>query len=77
LRLPWPGTAPAAGATVRFDIVLNSADKTFTSVDDMRDGQLIYYLGTVTGTTTCQGTGGDGNVPFCDDRIWCSTNISQ
>jgi hypothetical protein len=77
MRLPWPGAAPAAGATIRFDIALNSADKTFTSVDDMRDGQLIYYLGTVTGTTTCQGTGGDGNVPFCDDRIWCSTNISQ
>jgi hypothetical protein len=75
LNLPWPGNnSPAAGATVRFDISLNSADKTFGSVDDMRDGQLIYYLGTVSGTTTCQGTP-DGTVPFCDDRTWCSTPL--
>ena len=75
MRLPWPGSAPSAGTTVRFDIALNSADKTFTSVDDMRDGQLIYYIGTVTGNTTCQGTGGDGTVPYCDDRTWCSTTV--
>jgi len=75
LRLPWPGTAPAAGATVRFDMALNSADSTHSSVDDLRDGQMIFYLGTVT-NTTCQGTGGDGNVPFCDDRLWCATTVS-
>ena len=75
MRLPWPGSAPSAGTTVRFDMALNSADKNFTSVDNMRDGQLIYYLGTVSGTTTCQGTGGDGTVPFCDDRTWCSTPV--
>ncbi len=75
MRLPWPGGAPTAGATVRFDMALNSADSTYTNVDDLRDGQLIYYIGTVA-TTTCQGTGGDGNVPFCDDRLWCSTTVS-
>lgn len=77
MRLPWPGSAPSAGTAVRFDIALNSADKTFSSVDDMRDGQLIYYLGTVAGTTTCQGTGGDGTVPFCDDRTWCGTPLQN
>jgi len=76
LRLPWPGATPTAGSTVRFDMALNSADSTYTSVDDLRDGQLIFYLGTLTGPTTCQGTGGDGNVPFCDDRLWCSTTVS-
>jgi hypothetical protein len=76
LRLPWPGATPTAGSTVRFDIALNSADSTYTNVDDLRDGQLIFYLGTLTGPTTCQGTGSDGNVPFCDDRLWCSTTVS-
>ena len=73
MKLPWPGAAPAAGATVRFDIILNSADKSFGNVDDMRDGQLIYYLGAVS-NSTCQGS---DLAPFCDDRAWCSTQLTQ
>lgn len=69
-QLPWPGGAPSTGTLVRFDIGLNSADKTFGSVDDMRDGQLLYYVGAVT-SSTCQAS--DGTVPFCDDRTWCTT----
>jgi len=77
MKLPWPGgAAPANGTAVRFDIVLNSADKNFGTVDDMRDGQLIYWLQSVS-STTCQGTGGDGTVPFCDDRTWCGTHLTQ
>jgi hypothetical protein len=71
--LPWPGGSPSAGTTVRLDMALNSADKTFTSVDKMRDGQLVYYIGTLSGTTTCQTA--DGTVPWCDDRIWCQANL--
>ena len=69
-EIPWPGNAPTTGALVRFDIGLNSADKSFGGVDDMRDGQLLYYLGQVA-TSSCQAS--DGTVPFCDDRTWCTT----
>jgi hypothetical protein len=72
LLLPWPGGAPAAGATVRFDMGLNSADSTFGNADDMRDGQMLYYVGTVT-NTTCKSN--DGTVPYCDDRTWCATTL--
>jgi hypothetical protein len=69
-QLPWPGSVPTTGSLVRLDIGLNSADKTFGTVDDMRDGQLLYYVGQV-GATSCQQS--DGTVPFCDDRTWCAT----
>jgi hypothetical protein len=69
-QIPWPGNAPSTGSLVRFDIGLNSADKSFGGVDDMRDGQLLYYVGTVA-TSSCQAS--DGTVPFCDDRTWCTT----
>ena len=69
-QLPWPGSVPSTGALVRFDIGLNSADKNFGTVDDMRDGQLLFYVGQVA-TSTCQAS--DGTVPFCDDRTWCTT----
>jgi len=69
-QLPWPGSVPTTGSLVRFDIGLNSADKTFSTVDDMRDGQLLFYVGQVA-TSTCQAS--DGTVPFCDDRTWCTT----
>jgi hypothetical protein len=69
-QLPWPGSVPSTGALVRFDIGLNSADKSFGGVDDMRDGQLILYVGQVA-TSSCQAS--DGTVPFCDDRTWCTT----
>ncbi len=72
VQLPWPGGAPNSGTQVRFDLALNSADSTFGSIDDMRDGQLSYYVGTVGGTSTCQGT---DTVPFCDDRAWCTTSL--
>jgi len=72
LQLPWPGgAAPAPGSNIRFDLALNSADSTFGDVADMRDGQLIYHLETVT-DTTCQGTA-DGAEPYCDNRTWCTT----
>ncbi len=72
VQLPWPGGAPNSGTQVRFDLGLNSADGTFGTVDDMRDGQLLYYVGTVAGTSTCQGS---DTVPFCDDRTWCTTSL--
>jgi hypothetical protein len=71
--VPWPGSAPSAGSTIRFDMVLNSADKKFTSVDDMRDGQMMYYIGSIGGATTCQTS--DGTVPWCDDRTWCQASL--
>ncbi len=71
--LPWPGAAPSAGSTIRFDMDINSADKSYTSLDKMRDGQLIYYIGSLTASTTCQTS--DGTVPWCDDRTWCQTNV--
>jgi hypothetical protein len=73
VQLPWPGGAPSAGAQIRFDLSLNSADTIFGTIDEMRDGQLLYYVGTVSGTTTCQSN--DGTVPFCDDRTWCATSV--
>jgi hypothetical protein len=69
-QIPWPGRAPSTGSLVRFDIGLNSADKNFGGVDDMRDGQLLYYVGQVS-PSSCQAS--DGTVPFCDDRTWCTT----
>jgi hypothetical protein len=69
-QIPWPGNAPSTGSLVRFDLGLNSADKSFGTVDDMRDGQLLYYVGQVA-TSSCQSS--DGTVPFCDDRTWCTT----
>ena len=71
--LPWPGGTPSAGSSVRLDMALNSADKSFASVDKMRDGQLVYYIGTLSGATTCQSA--DGTVPWCDDRTWCQANL--
>ena len=71
--IPWPGGTPSSGSTIRFDLALNSADKTFSSVDKMRDGQLMYYIGSLSGATTCQTT--DGTVPWCDDRTWCQANL--
>jgi hypothetical protein len=73
ILVPWPGAAPSAGSSVRFDMALNSADKSFTSVDKMRDGQLVYYIGSLSGATTCQTA--DGTVPWCDDRTWCQANV--
>jgi len=70
--IPWPGTAPSAAASVRFDMVINSADKSFTNLDGMRDGQLVYYLGTVS-SSTCQTS--DGTLPWCDNRTWCQANV--
>jgi len=58
-------------------LALNSADTTFGNVSDMRDGQLIYQLGTVS-NTTCQGTSSaEGTAPFCDDRTWCVTTLGD
>jgi hypothetical protein len=71
--LPWAGVnKPNAGTTIRFDLTLNSADKNFSSVDDLRDGALFYHMGTVP-NSTCQSN--DGMVPYCDDRTWCATPL--
>lgn len=71
--LPWQGGNPSTGAQVRFDIALNSADSNFGGVDDMRDGQLVYYVGQVS-SSSCQGSS-DGTVPYCDDRTWCASTL--
>jgi hypothetical protein len=71
-KLPWPGSAPSIGTTIRFDLVLDSADKNYGTVDDMRDGALIYHLEDVA-NTSCKS--GDGTVPYCDDRTWCATPL--
>jgi hypothetical protein len=71
--IPWPGSAPSAAGAIRFDMAINSADKNFAGIDKMRDGQLIYTIGSVSGSTTCQGS--DGTVPWCDDRTWCQTTV--
>jgi hypothetical protein len=71
--LPWPGGSAAGGSQVRFDLALNSADATFGTADDMRDAQMIFYVGTVSGSSTC---GGD-QAPYCDDRLWCATTLEQ
>jgi Carbohydrate family 9 binding domain-like len=73
-QLPWQGGNPNAGGTIRFDLAINSADKTFGGVDDMRDAQIIYFIGTPGGATTCP-SGGDGTVPYCDDRTWCPSQV--
>jgi len=31
-------------------MAINSADKSFAGLDKMRDGQLMYYVGTVSGS---------------------------
>jgi Cys-rich repeat protein len=72
VMVPWPGSAPSSGSAIRFDVGINSADKSFTNIDDMRDGQVLYYVGTVT-ATTCQTD--DGTLPWCDDRTWCQANV--
>jgi hypothetical protein len=72
LQLPWPGNAPSAGGRIRFDLALNSADKTFGNVDDMRDAQLVFYLGGAGGSTSCPNNSPDA---WCDDRTWCSTTL--
>jgi hypothetical protein len=71
--LPWPGMAkPNMGATIRFDLTLNSADKNNSGVDNMRDASLFYHLGDAP-NTTCKGN--DGTAPYCDDRTWCQTKL--
>lgn len=75
LRVPWPpGAAPAAGATVRVDISLNSAGASVTG-DNPRDALAIYYLKTTglgTQPSPC-GTATTSILPYCDDRSWCSS----
>ena len=71
--VPWPGGTPSSGSAIRFDMNINSADNSFSSVDQMRDGQLVYTIGAVSGATTCQTA--DGTVPWCDDRTWCQANV--
>jgi hypothetical protein len=70
--LPWPGGAAVGGSQVRFDLAINSADSNFGGVDDMRDAQVIYFVGTVT-PSTC----GGAVEPYCDNRAWCATTLLQ
>jgi hypothetical protein len=72
VKLPWPGgNAPSAGGHIRFDIALNSADTICSGVDDMRDAQLVYTVGAVSGQSTCPGAPD----AWCDDRTWCDTAL--
>ncbi len=71
--IPWPGGTPSQGSAIRFDMSLNSADKSFNGIDKMRDAQLIFHIANAGGSTTCQGS--DGAIPWCDNRTWCQTNV--
>jgi hypothetical protein len=75
VSVPWPGSAPSSGSAIRFDMAINSADKSFSNIDGMRDAQVIFYIGTISGSSTCQTS--DGTVPWCDDRTWCQANLLQ
>jgi hypothetical protein len=74
LNLPWPGTAPAASAQIKFDMQLNVADGATASSDlYVRDAQAVLYLGSYSSTTTsCSSSAVQ---PFCDDRLWCTTTL--
>jgi hypothetical protein len=69
--LPWKDGSPGSGAKVRFDLALNIADDNFGSVSDMRDAQMVYYVGTVSDQTSCPGAA----EPYCDDRTWCAPTL--
>ena len=72
LDLPWPGTPPAAGSQIKFDMELNSADGVSTNGDaGPRDAQAILYQGSDPGDSPCGGE----LFPYCDDRLWCSTPL--
>jgi hypothetical protein len=73
VKLSWPGDAPSGGGRARFDLALNSADSICTGVDDMRDAQMVFYLGEAGGSTSCPGA----PEAWCDDRTWCSTTLGQ
>jgi hypothetical protein len=72
LNLPWPGTAPAASAQIKFDMQLNASDGILSSSESyLRDAQAVFYLGTYS-TTSCSSSAVQ---PFCDDRLWCTTTL--
>lgn len=70
LNLPWPGTAPAASAQIKFDMQLNAADGVSKNGDSqIRDAQAVYYQAAAPASSPC----GNTVYPFCDDRVWCTT----
>jgi hypothetical protein len=72
LNLPWPGTAPAASAQIKFDMQLNAADGVSKNGDgQIRDAQAVYYQGSAPASSPC----GSTIYPFCDDRVWCTTTL--
>jgi hypothetical protein len=74
LNLPWPGTAPAASAQIKFDLQLNVADGPMgVSESYVRDAQAVLYLGSYSSSTTSCAS--SAVQPFCDDRLWCTTTL--
>jgi hypothetical protein len=72
LNLPWPGTAPAAGSQIKFDMEMNAADGKSSNGDaGPRDAQAMLYVGSDPGGSPCAGE----LFPYCDDRVWCSTSL--
>ena len=72
LRLPWVGTAPHSGSTVRFDLALNSAQG--EPPGTWRDAQAVFTMGPSDETFAGSPCGSDVQ-PYCDDRAWCPTKL--
>jgi hypothetical protein len=74
VKLPWPSNATmASGTQVYFDAAINSARKN-TDGGAPRVAQALLFQGTTPASTSCTGTGND-IAPFCDDRLWCPTQM--
>lgn len=72
LNLPWPGTAPAAGTQIKFDMQLNAADGVSKNGDSqIRDAQAVYHQDPAPESSPC----GSTVYPFCDNRVWCTTTL--
>jgi hypothetical protein len=72
LRVPWLGTAPHSGSTIRLDLALNSAQGEPSTT--WRDAQAILTMGPP-GETFAGSPCGPDVQPYCDDRAWCPTTL--
>jgi hypothetical protein len=74
LMVPWTGIAKVSAASrVRFELALNVAEEGITTGANVRDAQAIYYYpANPPAISPC----GIDVEPYCDDRIWCPTNLN-